>query len=123
MRRRGIVLNILIAVGVVAAVCWVWRGLSAAASLQPGMVVLHLPSGATAYLRRQSYFDKPAVVYISSNGDFCAPYDRWHDYKLPQVIQGGPESPLLISYAGDTVIVHSPEPLGSHCSSDRRGSV
>ena len=108
MRRAGIVGVILLAVGVVA---WVWRGLSAAASLQPGMVVLHLPSGATAYLRRQSYFDKPAKVYITSNSDFCAPYDRWHDYKLPPVIQGGPESPVLISYVGNTVIVHSPEPL------------
>ncbi|MGA7886825.1 MAG: hypothetical protein WCA44_13855 [Acidobacteriaceae bacterium] len=97
MRRRGLVIGILVTTVSIAAVCYgLWRAMDAMTSLQPGMVVLHLPSGATAYLRRQAYFGKSAEVYLSSNGDFCAPYDRWHDYKLPPVIQGGPESPVLI---------------------------
>ena len=104
-----IIIVAIVAVGVIGAAYLVWSGLNAVATLEPGMIELHLPSGATAYLRRQAYFGKPAVVYISANPSFCAPYDRWHDYKLPPLIHGGPESPVLISYAGSTVIVHSPE--------------
>ena len=110
--RKGWALAIiLVAVGIVCAAYLVWSGLNAVATLEPGMVELHLPSGPTVYLRRQAYSGKPAEVYISSNPDFCAPYDRKHDYKLPPRIQGGPDSPVLISYAGNTVIVHSPEPV------------
>jgi hypothetical protein len=113
--RRGwklvIILVALVAAGIVGLAYLVWSGLNAVATLEPGMIELHLPSGATAYLRRQAYFGKSAVVYISANPSFCAPYDRWHDYKLPSVIHGGLESPVLISYAGSTVIVHSPEPV------------
>ena len=75
------------------------------------MVTLYLPSRATAYVRRQSFFGKPAEVYLSGSGDFCAPYDRSHDFKLPDVIHGGIESPLLISYQGNTIILHGPKQL------------
>ena len=75
------------------------------------MVTLHLPSGATAYVRRQSLFGKPAEVYLSGSADFCAPYDRSHDFKLPDIIHGGIESPLLISYQGNTIILHGPKQL------------
>jgi hypothetical protein len=75
------------------------------------MVELHLPSGATAYVRRQSLFGKPADVYLSASADFCAPYDRSHDFKLPDNIRGGTESPLLVSYQGNTVILHGPKQL------------
>ena len=109
--RKGWALAIiLVAVGIVCAAYLVWSGLNAVATLEPGMVELHLPSGPTVYLML-SPSGKPAEVYISSNPDFCAPYDRKHDYKLPPRIQGGPDSPVLISYAGNTVIVHSPEPV------------
>lgn len=97
--------------GIIGAAYWVSTGLNAVATLQPGMVELHLPSGATAYMRRQAYFGKPAKVYISANPDFCAPYDRSHDFKLPDVIHGGTESPLLVSYQGNTVILHGPKHL------------
>ena len=90
---------------------FVWRGANEIAHLEPGTVTLHFPSGATAYVRRQSSFGKPAEVYLSASGDFCAPYDRSHDFKLPDVIQGGTESPLLISYRGDTIIFHGPKQL------------
>jgi hypothetical protein len=101
----------LVTASVVGVGYWVWSGLNAVATLEPGMIELRLPSGAVAYLRRQAYFGKPAVVYISANPSFCAPYDRWHDYKLPLVIHGGPESPVLISYTSNTIVVHSPEPV------------
>lgn len=111
IRKGWAVAILLVVVGIVCAAYWVWSGLNAVATLEPGMVELNLPSGAPAYLRRQAYSGKPAEVYISSNPDFCAPYDRWHDYKLPPAILGGPESPVLISYKGNTIIVHSPEPI------------
>jgi hypothetical protein len=111
MRRRWTFVIIFVAAGFAICGYLVWLGLTEAATLEPGMIALQLPSGATAYLRRQAYFGNPAEVYLSANGDFCAPYDRCHDYKLPEVIQGGSESPVLISYAGDTVIVHSPNQL------------
>jgi hypothetical protein len=101
----------LVAAGIIGVAYWVWSGLNAAATLEPGMLELHLPSGTIAYLRRQAYFGKPSEVYISANPDFCAPYDWKHDYKLPSVIHGGSESPVLISYFGNTIIVHSPEPV------------
>ena len=75
------------------------------------MVTLHLSSGAAVYLRRQSFFGKPAEVYLSPSGDFCAPYDQSRDFKLPDVIHGGAESPLLISYRGNTIILHGPKQL------------
>jgi hypothetical protein len=89
----------------------VWRGLNEVTHLEPGMVTLHLPSGGTAYVRRQSLFGKPAAVYLSESADYCAPYDRSHDFKLPDVIQGGTESPLLISYQGNVIILHGPKQL------------
>ena len=89
----------------------VWRGLNEVAHLEPGMVTLHLPSGGNAYVRRQSLFGKPAAVYLSESADYCAPYDRSHDFKLPDVIQGGTESPLLISYQGNVIILHGPKQL------------
>ena len=106
-----IILAAFVAAGMIGAAYWVLSGLNKVATLEPGMTELRLPSGAIAYLRRQAYFGKPAEVYISANPDFCAPFDRGHDYKLPPMIHGGPESPLLISYTGNTVVVHSPEPL------------
>jgi hypothetical protein len=106
-----IVFVAFVAAGIIGATYLVWSGLNAVAHLEPGMVELHLSSGAIAYLRRQAYFGKPAEVYFSANPSFCAPYDQWHDYKLPQIIQGGPESPVLISYMDNTVVVHSPEPV------------
>lgn len=60
------------------------------------------------YLRRQAIYDKPAEVYISEDSSFCAPYDRWRDYKLPSVIQADQESPVLLTYRGSTLIVHAP---------------
>ena len=111
MWRRWTIVVIVVAAGFAIFGYRVWLGLEEVASLEPGMIALQLPSGATAYLRRQAYLGKPAEVYLSANGDYCASYDRWHDYKLPEVIQGGSESPVLISYAGNTVIVHSPQQL------------
>jgi hypothetical protein len=111
MRKRWTFVIIFAATGFAIIGYLVWHGLKEVATLEPGMIALQLPSGATAYLRRQAYFGKPAEIYLSANGDFCAPYDRWHDYKLPEVIQGGSESPVLISYSGNTVIVHSPKQL------------
>ncbi|HEX3469864.1 MAG TPA: hypothetical protein VHT28_01655 [Silvibacterium sp.] len=75
------------------------------------MITLQLPSGATAYVRRQAFFGKPADVYLSASPNFCAPYDRSHDFKLPDVIHGGIESPLLISYQDNTIILHGPKQL------------
>jgi hypothetical protein len=111
MRRLLAWAIISVAVVISAFAYLVWRGLNEAATLQPGVVPLQLPSGATAYLHRQAYSGKPAEVYLSANRDICAPYDRVHDFKLPQVIQGGPESPVLISYTGNVILVPSPEPI------------
>jgi len=113
MRNRGTIV-ILLTVMVASAAgfaFFVWRGLNEVADLEPGMVALHLPSGATAYVRRQSLGGKPAEVYLSASADFCAPYDRSHDFKLPDVIHAGTESPLLISYQGNTIILHGPKQL------------
>ena len=113
MRNRWIitVLATVIVTGGAGVAFWIWRGLNEAANLEPGMVTLHLPSGGTAYVRRQSLYGKPAEVYLSDSAEFCAPYDRSHDFKLPDTIQGGAESPLLISYHGNTIILHGPEHL------------
>lgn len=117
MRKRRIILKIsvialaVIVVGAGGFAYLVWRGLEEVASLAPGMVVLHSPSGATAYVRRQSFYGKPAEVYVSASPDFCAPYDRLHDFKLPDAIHGGAGSPLLISYQGNTIILHGPKHL------------
>ena len=113
LRRRKIIVIILTVI-VAAATGFAYlvgRGLNEVANLEPGMITLHLPSGATAYVRRQSFFGKPAEVYLSATGEFCAPYDRSHDFKLPDVIHGGAESPLLISYQGNTIILHGPKQL------------
>lgn len=113
MRRRRLIAIILtvIVVGVGGLAYFLWQGLNEVAHLEPGMIALQLPSGATAYVRRQAFFGKPANVYLSASADFCAPYDRSHDFKLPDVIHGGIESPLLISYQGDTIILHGPKQL------------
>ena len=116
MRSRRIITIITIFLTVIVAggagfAYWVWRGLNGVANLEPGMVALHLPSGGTAYVRRQSLFGKPAEVYLSESADFCAPYDRSHDFRLPDVIHGGTESPLLISYQGNMIILHGPKKL------------
>lgn len=111
MRRRKVIL-IVLAVMVTGAGGFAYlvsRGLNEVAHLEPGMVTLQLPSGATAYVRRQSYFGKPAEVYLSASPDFCAPYSRSHDFKLPDFIHGGVDSPLLISYQDNTIIVHGPK--------------
>lgn len=110
-RRIIVILLTLIVAGAGGFGYFVWRGLNEVAHLEPGMAALRLPSGATAYVRRQSIFGKPAEVYLSASADFCAPYDRSHDYKLPDVIHGGTESPLLISYHGDTIVLHGPKQL------------
>jgi hypothetical protein len=113
MRTRRILVIILtvIVAGSGGFAYLVWRGVNEVAHLTPGMVTLHLPSGATAYVRRQSFFGKPAEVYLSASDDFCAPYDRSHDFRLPDVIHGGTESPLLVSYQGNTIILHGPKEL------------
>jgi len=115
MRKRTIIVIVLavIVAGAGGFAYLAWRGLDEVAHLEPGMVTLHFPSGATAYVRRQSYFGKPAEVYLSASPDFCAPYSRSHDFKLPDFIHGGVDSPLLISYQDNTIIVHGPKQLQS----------
>ena len=105
------VLSGVIVIGVGSFVYFIWSGLNAVAHLEPGMVKLQLPSGTTAYIRRQRLPGKPAIVYLSESPRFCAPYDQSHDFKLPDVVQGGTESPLIISFHGDTVILHGPKQL------------
>jgi hypothetical protein len=109
MKRVWMVLLAAALVGVGLYAYFLVHGINGLTSLQPGMIQVHLPSGATASIRRQSYFGKPAELYISQSSDFCQPYDSAHDYKLSDPIHGGAESPLLISYSGDTIIVHGPE--------------
>ena len=109
MRRIVLVVGLVIFACVALIGFWLVYALNGVASLQPGMIELHLPSGATAYLRRQAVFNKPADVYISASDDFCKPFDRWHDYKMSEPIHGAPDSPLLISYSGDTIVVHAPK--------------
>ncbi|HEY4010217.1 MAG TPA: hypothetical protein VGM11_08720 [Acidobacteriaceae bacterium] len=111
MRRALVWVIISVAIVIVFLGYWVWRRLNDVATLEPGVVPLQLPSGATAYLHRQAYSGKPAEVYISANGDLCAHYDEVHDYKLPRAIHGGAESPLLISYQRNTIILHGPKQL------------
>jgi hypothetical protein len=109
MRRIVLVVGLVIFAGVALIGFWLFYALNGMASLQPGMIELHLPSGATAYLRRQAVFNKPADVYISASDDFCKPFDRWHDFKMSEPIHGAPDSPLLISYSGDAIVVHAPK--------------
>jgi hypothetical protein len=116
MRNRRTITILLTVIVVIVSIgagfaYWVWRGLNDVAHLEPGMVTLRLPSGGTAYVRRQSLFGKPAEVYLSESADFCAPYDRSRDFKLPDAIHGGTESPLLISYQGNMIILHGPKQL------------
>lgn len=113
MQKRPVIVIILtfLLAGAGAFAYLVWQGLNQVANLEPGMVTLQLPSGATAYVRRQSFFGKPAEVYLSASPNFCAPYDRSHDFKLPDLIHGGTESPVLISYQGNTIILHGPKQL------------
>ncbi len=103
--------SLVVVVGIVFLGYQVWHGLNEVATLEPGMIALRLPSGSTTYLRRQAYSGKPAEVYISQNGDFCAPYDSSHDYKLPQAIQGGADSPVLVSLDQNTLVVHAPNQI------------
>lgn len=103
--------SVIVVVGILSLGYLVWHGLNEVATLEPGMIALRLPSGATAYLRRQAYSGKPAEVYISQNGDFCAPYDSSHDYKLPQAIQGGADSPVFVSFEQNTLVVYAPNQL------------
>jgi len=109
MRRTVLVVGLLIVAGLALIGFWLVHALNGVASLEPGMVELRLPSGATAYVRRQAYFNKPADVYISASADFCKPFDLWHDYKMSEPIHGAVDSPLLISYSGDTIVVHAPK--------------
>jgi hypothetical protein len=113
MRKRTVIVIVLAVVlagaGVFAYL--VSRGLDQVAHLEPGMVTIQLPSGVTVYVRRQSFFRKPAEVYLAASPDFCAPYDRSHDFKLPEVIHGGIESPLLLSYQGNAITIHGPKEL------------
>ncbi len=113
MRRLKVIVIVsaVIVIGAGGFAYLVSRGLNEVAHLEPGMVTLQLPSGATAYVRRQSFFGKPAEVYLSASPDFCAPYSRSHDFKLPDFIHGGVDSPLLISYQDNTIIVHGPKQL------------
>jgi hypothetical protein len=112
MRKRTLIVIVsafLLAAGAFAYL--VSRGLDQVAHLKPGMVTLQLPSGATVYVRRQSFAGKPAAVYLSESPSFCAPYDRSHDFKLPEVIHGGIESPLPLSYQGNAITFHGPKEL------------
>jgi hypothetical protein len=84
------------------------QGTSELHFLEVGMVELHLSSGATAYLQRRTVLGRPAELYLSSSYDYCAPYDHWHDYKLPAPLTGVEASPLVITMSGDALIVHGP---------------
>lgn len=48
---------------------------------------------------------------MSASPSFCAPYDRSHDFKLPEVIHAGIESPLLLSYQGNAITFYGPKEL------------
>jgi hypothetical protein len=109
MRRSVWISIFLVLVGVALFASWLVYAINGVTSLEPGMVEIKLPSGATAYIRRQAYFSKPADVYISASDDFCKPFDRWHDYKMSEPIHGAPDSPLFVSYSGDTIVVHAPK--------------
>jgi hypothetical protein len=74
-----------------------------------GIVELDLPSGAAAYVHRQTYGGGPEELYLSENSDYCAPYNSWRDYKLSQVPYRAPQLPLFISYSGDSIVVHGLE--------------
>jgi hypothetical protein len=108
MRKRYIFLTAVF-IGILCVVIQFVHGINGMASWQMGMVELHLPSGTNVYVRRQTSAGAPEDLYLSASADYCAPYNRWHDYKLPAVIHGGPQSPLLVSYSGDTIIVHAPK--------------
>jgi hypothetical protein len=76
------------------------------------MIQVHLPPGATASIRRQSYFSKPPELYISQSSDFCQPYDSAHNYKLSDPIHGGadPEERasrylIITSEAGFRIVI------------------
>ena len=112
MRRPSRLIS-LILVSVVAISMWfayeVVRGLKGMATWQVGMSELHLPSGTTVYIRRQTNEGKPEDLYLSASGDYCAPYDRWHDYKLATFSHDQPQPLVWVSYSGDTILVHTSE--------------
>jgi hypothetical protein len=71
------------------------------------MTSISLPSGATVWLRRQAYAHTPEHLYLSENPSYCAPYDSGRDFKLSPSTTGSVSLPLLISFSGNTVIVHT----------------
>ncbi len=104
---------IAMAIGAVLLGFYIDRGMEQMGNWEVGMQEIRLPSGATAYLRRQADYPDDGELYLSENSDYCAPYNSWHDYKLPDIIQGAPDSPLFITLSGDTVTIHTPGKLHS----------
>ncbi len=109
-RIRAIVSVVIVtmAIGAVLFGFYIYRGMEQMGNWEVGMQEIRLPSGATAYLRRQADYPADGELYLSENSDYCAPYDSWHDYKLSNIIHGAPNSPLFISLSGDTVVIHTP---------------
>jgi hypothetical protein len=111
MRTRKIVGVILgsLACGALLLGFLAYRGLAEMGYMEVGMAELHLPSGSIAYLRRQGTYPDAGELYLSESNDYCAPPDRWHDFRFPNIIHGNADSPLLISVCGNTITVFSPE--------------
>ena len=107
MRKFFIGLSLIVA-AIIAAGAFFFYAASEVATGQMGMSEISLPSGRGLWVRRQSYAHTPEHLYISANDDYCAPYSHSHDWRLPTGITGSPENPLLVSFSGDSLIVHSP---------------
>lgn len=106
--RRSHVLAIVITSLVLTSVAWFVYSAKEVATGQMGMLELKTPSGASLWVRRQSYAHTREQLYISANSDYCAPY-RSGDYRLPPPITGSPQNPMLISFSGSTLVVHAPD--------------
>jgi len=111
MRRRRLVGTIVavVAIGFLFLGFGLFHELNGMAYWEMGIVELRLPSGALAYVHRQTYGGGPEELYLSENSDYCAPYNSWHDYKLSQVPYRAAQLPLFISYFGDAIVVHGLE--------------
>jgi hypothetical protein len=101
---------IVVACGGLALAYEIYRAVDEMGRWEVGMATIELPSGSKVYLRRQAIYPGAAELYLSESDDYCAPYDRRHDYKLSSPVQGGTDTPLLVSLVGSTIVVHAPEP-------------
>jgi hypothetical protein len=108
---RKLVLSGLVLLVTAAAVAggFVLYGLHEVASGRMGMTQIVLPSRRIVWVRRQTYAHKPEQLYLSLNDEYCAPYNRWRDYKLPASVTGDAAAPLIFSFTGDSIVVHAPE--------------